>query len=69
MVKSEDRSKIPKTLNIVKGRFINVNGIVVRIRNRTDGCNGCYFNNSFTCPEIGGKKYDCRLRGIIFTKQ
>lgn len=60
-----------KDQKLVPGRFINLNGTVLRIRKRIDGCKGCCLNGFYTCPNItalNNNAIDCTYYGVIFTK-
>ena len=37
------------------GRIYKINGIIVRAK-RQYNCNGCIFNNPFSCPRINDSK-------------
>ena len=37
------------------GRIYKINGIVVRAK-RQYNCNGCVFNNPFSCPRVNDSK-------------
>lgn len=52
------------------GRFVNVNGKVLRVKNRINGCKGCCLNTPFTCLSIPpqSRQCDCSLYGIIFVE-
>ena len=54
------------------GRIYKINGIIVRAK-RQYNCNGCIFNNPFSCPRINDskdlddkEKLSCIEDGIIF---
>lgn len=53
------------------GRIYSVNGIIVRAK-RQYNCNGCIFNNPFSCPRVKDLKdlnkepLSCIEDGIIF---
>lgn len=53
------------------GRIYKINGIVVRAK-RQYNCNGCIFNNPFSCPKVNDSKDlneespSCIEDGIIF---
>ena len=53
------------------GRIYKINGIVVRAKRQYD-CNGCIFNNPFSCPRVKDLKNlneespSCIEDGIIF---
>ena len=56
---------------ISPGRIYKINGIVVRAKRQYD-CNGCIFNNPFSCPRVNDSKdpneepLSCIEDGIIF---
>jgi hypothetical protein len=54
------------------GRIYKINGIIVRAKRQYD-CNGCIFNNPFSCPRVDDSKdlnnkepLSCIEDGIIF---
>ena len=54
------------------GRIYKINNVIVRAK-RQYNCNGCIFNNPFSCPRINDskdlddkKKPSCIENGIIF---
>lgn len=53
------------------GRIYKINGIIVRAKRQYD-CNGCIFNNPFSCPRVNDSKnpneepLSCIEDGIIF---
>ena len=54
------------------GRIYKINGIVVRAKRQYD-CNGCIFNNPFSCPRVNDSKNlddkeqpSCIEDGVIF---
>lgn len=51
------------------GRIYKLNGIVVRAKRQTT-CNGCIFDNLFSCPRVVDAKseitYTCREDSVIF---
>ena len=54
------------------GRIYKINGIIVRAKRQYD-CNGCIFNNPFSCPRVNDSKNlddkeqpSCIEDGIIF---
>ena len=54
------------------GRIYKINGIIVRAKRQYD-CNGCIFNNTFSCPRVDDSKdlnnkepLSCIEDGIIF---
>ena len=54
------------------GRIYKINGIIVRAKRQYD-CNGCIFNNPFSCPRVDDSKDlnnkespSCIEDGIIF---
>lgn len=47
------------------GRIYKINGIVVRAK-RQYNCNGCIFNNPFSCPRVNEESPSCIEDGIIF---
>lgn len=54
------------------GRIYKINGIIVRAKRLYD-CNGCIFNNPFSCPRVDDSKdlnnkepLSCIEDGIIF---
>lgn len=53
------------------GRIYKINGIIVRAK-RQYNCNGCVFNNPFSCPRVNDskdleeKQLLCIEDGIIF---
>lgn len=54
------------------GRIYKINGIIVRAKRQYD-CDGCIFNNPFSCPRVGDSKglnnkepLSCIEDGIIF---
>ena len=51
------------------GRIYKVNSVIVRAK-RQYNCNGCIFNNPFSCPRVVDVKREitctCREDGIIF---
>lgn len=58
--------------NLSPGRIYKINGIVVRAK-RQYNCNGCIFNNPFSCPRVSDSKnlgdkelLYCIEDGIIF---
>lgn len=55
--------------NLSPGRIYKINGIVVRAK-RQATCEGCIFDNPFSCPRIVDSKREitctCREDGIIF---
>lgn len=58
-------------MKLVPGRFHSVNGQVVRIKSRTNGCKGCAFDNPFTCPNAVKKNEtvnECVENETIFVK-
>jgi hypothetical protein len=56
---------------ISPGRIYKINGIIVRAKRQYD-CNGCIFNNPFSCPRVNDSKdpneesLSCIENGIIF---
>lgn len=56
---------------ISPGRIYKINGIIVRAKRQYD-CNGCIFNNPFSCPRVNDSKDPneepllCIEDGIIF---
>ena len=57
---------------ISPGRIYKINGIIVRAKRQYD-CNGCIFNNPFSCPRVDDSKdlnnkepLSCIEDGIIF---
>jgi hypothetical protein len=56
------------------GQFTQYNGILYRAVRRTDRCEGCAFNNAFTCPNIVDPrnkdlhKLECDSYGIILKR-
>lgn len=56
---------------ISPGRIYKINGIIVRAKRQYD-CNGCIFNNPFSCPRVNDSKdpseepLSCIEDGIIF---
>lgn len=54
------------------GRIYKINGIIVRAKRQYD-CNGCIFNNPFSCPRVNDSKdlnnkeaLSCIEDGVIF---
>mgnify|MGYP004468729865 FL=1 len=54
------------------GRIYKINGIIVRAKRQYD-CDGCIFNNPFSCPRVNDSKdlnnkesLSCIEDGIIF---
>ena len=54
------------------GRIYKINGIIVRAKRQYD-CNGCIFNNPFSCPRVNDSKNlddkeqtSCIEDGVIF---
>lgn len=54
------------------GRIYKINGIIIRAKHQYD-CNGCIFNNPFSCPRVNDSKdlnnkepLSCIEDGIIF---
>lgn len=54
------------------GRIYKINGIIVRAKRQYD-CDGCIFNNPFSCPRVDDSKdlnnkelLSCIEDGIIF---
>lgn len=56
---------------ISPGRIYKINGIIVRAKRQYD-CNGCIFNNPFSCPRVNDSKdqneepLSCIEDGVIF---
>lgn len=54
------------------GQFTWINGGLYRAKKRENNCEGCVFEKSFKCPNIGDKPpnytIDCVLDNIILTK-
>jgi len=56
------------------GQFAIINDVLYRAAHRTDGCEGCAFNNAFTCPNIldprdsTKNRLKCNSYGIILKK-
>lgn len=56
---------------ISPGRIYKINSIIVRAKRQYD-CNGCIFNNPFSCPRVNDSKdpneepLSCIEDGIIF---
>lgn len=56
---------------ISPGRIYKINGIIVRAKRQYD-CNGCIFDNPFSCPRVNDSKdpneepLSCIEDGIIF---
>ena len=57
--------------NLSPGRIYKIDGIIVRAKRQYD-CNGCIFNNPFSCPRVNDSKdpneepLSCIEDGIIF---
>jgi hypothetical protein len=59
------------------GQFCTINNTLYRAKKRTLGCNGCAFNNPFTCPNIRDSRadiakqqsgLDCTTYNVIFVR-
>lgn len=59
---------------IKPGQFCSIDGMVLRARSKTIGCEGCVFKDNISrCPGVFDakkkqSKIDCTSLGIIFTK-
>lgn len=55
------------------GQYTVIRGVHYRAYKRTNGCEGCAFNNPFSCLQIAKKKdseftIECILNGIILKR-
>lgn len=55
------------------GQLCTINNVVYRAYKAESGCEGCAFNNLYTCMGIvdgktGQSKLDCRYKSIIFKR-
>lgn len=56
------------------GQFTVFNDVLYRAVRRTNNCEGCAFNNAFTCPNIidprdsNQHRLECNSYGIILKK-
>lgn len=54
------------------GQFYTYEGILYRLKKRTAGCKGCYFEDApLMCPGVvvkGVQKMNCVLHKVVLTK-
>lgn len=57
-------------MKLIPGRFIKKDGLVLRLRTRSNGCEGCCLNNPYSCTAIvdNTKMVECIENNIIYTK-
>lgn len=54
------------------GQMFCWNGMMFRLKHKTDNCKGCWFEKKLFCPNIpdknGVRAFNCLLNPLIFTK-